>query len=154
MKMKLLPLVFFSGAVMAQERTVSSGGETTGSSGSVSYTIGLPDYSNYTGSSGSITEGVQQPYELFAVGIEEWNMSWEMNVFPNPTTSFLTVSMKESLKNASYTLTDAQGRLVQQGTLPDMENTIDLQSLAMSNYYLNIRVEEQNVRTYQIVKNN
>lgn len=154
MKKRLLPIVFLTGTVMAQERTVSSGGELTGSGGSVSYSIGLPDYTNNTGSSGSLTEGVQQPYELFAVGIEEWDMSWNMNVFPNPTTSFLTITMDEALKNASYTLTDAQGKLVGQGVLSEQENTIDLQSLAMSNYYLNIRVADRMVRTYQIVKNN
>lgn len=153
MKMKLLPLVFFSGAVLAQERTVALGEEATGSDGSVSYTVGLPDYSNFSGSDGSITEGVQQPYEIFSVGMEEWDLSWEMNVFPNPATSFITISMKEAVK-ASFTLTDVQGRLVLEGELPEIENKIDIQALAMSSYYLNIHVNQELVRTYQIVKNN
>ena len=154
MKKRLLPLFFLTGTVLAQERTVASGGDVTGASGSVSYTIGLPDYSNYAGATGSVSQGVQQPYELVSVGVEEWNQSWEMNVFPNPATSYLTISMKDAISSASYAITDAQGRLVLNGDLTEAENTIDIKPLAMSNYYLNISVNSQVVRTYQIVKNN
>jgi hypothetical protein len=153
MKMTFIPLVFFTSAVMAQERATSAGGEVSNSTGSVSYSIGLPDYVNSTSADGSITQGVQQPYELFALGVENWDATVNIVVFPNPTTGFITVTIDNSLENVAYTLTDLNGKIVKMGTLQGAASMIDLSEIAASNYYLNIQVAEQLVRSYQLVKN-
>ena len=58
----VLPLYIY-----AQESTVASGGNGTGEGGSVSYSLGQVSYSSNSGSNGSITEGVQQPYDVSVI---------------------------------------------------------------------------------------
>jgi len=56
----------------AQESVNSAGGNTVGSGGSVSYSVGQVIYQTHTGISCSAAEGVQHPYEILVVtGIEE-----------------------------------------------------------------------------------
>ncbi len=51
----------------AQEVIPASGGNATGSGGSVSYSAGQVFYSIITGETGSVAEGVRQPYEISVV---------------------------------------------------------------------------------------
>ncbi len=77
MKNKLLialfaPLVLGSFHVRAQESIVASGGEATGTGGSSSYSIGQVSYTSNQGTGGSVEQGVQQPFEIYAVlGMEK-----------------------------------------------------------------------------------
>ena len=74
-----LLLFFLAVAISAytQENTVSSGGESIGSGGSCSYSIGQVFYSVNTGNTGVTSQGVQQAYEIYPVGISEM----EINLF-------------------------------------------------------------------------
>ena len=74
MKNKSKPILLFAislstSVFLAQESANVSGGEATGSGGTVSYTIGQVAYTNHTGTNGNINQGVQQPYEIYLVGI-------------------------------------------------------------------------------------
>ena len=60
-----------AGLTQAQESVNSTGGNATGSGGTVSYTIGQVGYTTNTGSNGSVAQGVQQAYEILTVGINE-----------------------------------------------------------------------------------
>ena len=76
----------------AQETIPASGGEASGSGGSVSYTIGQLVYSTITGTNdNSIAQGVQQPYEISIVsGIAEADeINLKILAYPNPVTDFL-----------------------------------------------------------------
>ncbi|MEE4177590.1 MAG: hypothetical protein V2I46_08780, partial [Bacteroides sp.] len=64
-----LLLCFGVHALFGQEAVVPAGGNATGSGGSVSYTAGQVFYLIHSGPSGSVSQGVQQPYEIFAVGV-------------------------------------------------------------------------------------
>jgi hypothetical protein len=50
--------------LQAQEAIPASGGNGSGNGGSVSYSIGQVVDATYTGLSGSVAQGVQQPYEI------------------------------------------------------------------------------------------
>jgi len=154
MKKRLIPLVFFSGAVFAQERTVSSGGDASGSGGNIAFTIGVIDYTNSSGTDGAVTLGVQQPYELFSASLEESNQDWNITVFPNPFTSYITVEFPDHVDGVTYVLHDEQGRTVQSGEISSPQGTIELSKLAMSSYHLSILVKNEQVRKYHLIKNN
>jgi hypothetical protein len=47
--------------IYSQETLSASGGDATGSGGTVSYTVGQVFYTSLTGSTGTVSEGVQQP---------------------------------------------------------------------------------------------
>ncbi|MBK6984778.1 MAG: hypothetical protein IPH32_08475 [Bacteroidetes bacterium] len=69
-KIQLTAILFMSitqCTVSAQETTDASGGNASGSGGSASYSIGQSAYNTYTGTNGSVAQGVQQPYEISIV---------------------------------------------------------------------------------------
>ena len=59
---------------MAQSAIVPVGGDAQSSSGSVSYTVGQIAVQTAANSNGSfsVAEGVQQPYEIQAVGVDDY----------------------------------------------------------------------------------
>ena len=58
--------------LQAQTSVNATGGDASGSGGSVSYSVGQVVYTTNTGTSGSVAQGVQQPYEISVVtAIEE-----------------------------------------------------------------------------------
>lgn len=59
-------------SMQAQETTLTAGGEATGSGGSVSYSIGQLFYMTKTGTTGSVSEGVQQPIEIASELPDDW----------------------------------------------------------------------------------
>jgi hypothetical protein len=68
----LLTFTFSLSTVSAQESINATDGDVSGSGGSVSYSVGQVVYTTHTGTSGSVAEGVQQPYEISVVtGLEE-----------------------------------------------------------------------------------
>lgn len=62
-KLNILILFLFSLSLQAQEVILTSGGNASGSGGTVSYSIGQTFYTTYTGANGSASHGVQHPYE-------------------------------------------------------------------------------------------
>lgn len=60
----LTMLLLWAGLVQAQVNMTASGGNATGSLGTVSYSVGQVVYTTNIGAPGSVTQGVQQPYEI------------------------------------------------------------------------------------------
>ena len=84
------------GGLHAQDAVPATGGEATGTSGTASYSVGQVVYTTNTGTTGSVAQGVQQPYDIsITVGINEMPISLEWSVYPNPTTGFLTVKVED-----------------------------------------------------------
>lgn len=154
MKKQLIVFLLSGSAVYAQERVVSSGGELTSASGRISFTVGLPDYVQLTGTNGAISQGVQQPYELFVNAVEEWNMNFSIDVFPNPTSTSLFIRIGELDKSElSYEVVDFSGKLILKGEINALETQVDLAQLATASYLLNLKKGTDKVRSYKIIKN-
>ena len=92
----------------AQQANPAAGGDATGSGGSVAYSVGQIVYTTHTGTTGSVAQGVQQPYEISVVlGIENSLIDLDINAYPNPTTqkqiinNFTNVSYLTSYKRKS-----------------------------------------------------
>lgn len=139
----------------AQEYIPASGGNATGSGGSVSYSIGQFVYNTHKGINGSVTEGVHQPYEISVVtGLEE---SIDINVilwvYPNPTHEFLTLRVKNyDLKNLSYQLFDINGKLLEKKILTSTESGLDMNNHVMGIYFLKVLNKHKEVKTFKIIK--
>ena len=61
----LMAGLLWAGFAQAQESANSSGGDATGSGGTIAYSIGQVVYTTNTGSNGSVAKGVQHAYEIF-----------------------------------------------------------------------------------------
>lgn len=148
-------LLSFGLSLQAQEVTTATGGNATGSTGNVSYTVGQIGYTVNSGSSGTVTEGVQQPHELFVVaGTGNPNVTAEMAVYPNPTTGMIILSIKnQPLAGFSFQLFDGMGRIVEQRKITSVTEIIRMQSLPASAYFLKVTQLDQIIKTFKIIKN-
>ncbi|MDX2414223.1 MAG: hypothetical protein QNK33_03435, partial [Bacteroidales bacterium] len=96
---KLLTLLFLIGygvTIQAQLTIAATGGNAVGSGGTVSYTIGQLTYQTLVGTTGSISQGVQQPYEISivtAIGNTD-GIVLDYNVYPNPTHGLIRLTIK------------------------------------------------------------
>jgi len=153
MKKTILGLLFLSiGFAMAQERVNATGGEATGSGGTVSYSVGLIDYTAESSASGSTSAGVQQTY-IQNVGVDEWDLSYDISVFPNPAINQVTIKIPENAVGFNYVLTDMNGKVVRNGNLTITENQLEISSLGEAMYFLNILANDVSVRAFKITKN-
>ncbi len=55
-------------ASYAQEGATAAGGDASGSGGTVAYSVGQVAYTSNTGSTGSVSQGVQQAYRFLPPG--------------------------------------------------------------------------------------
>ena len=138
----------------AQQTVSSAGSNATGSGGTSSFTIGQVDYTSVAGPQGSVYQGVQQPYEIFTVGIDEnQRINLELSVFPNPVSSHVTLRVEGAeTDNLSYQLYDLYGRLLFEEKINQKETLIPMLGLRPSTYLLRVSCESE-IQLFKVVKN-
>ncbi len=155
-KITLLIILFCLPKLMAQNATVASGGNASGSGGSSSYTVGQIAYTNAIGSNGSVNQGAQQPFEIFTLGTNDFpEIVLSMSVYPNPTTAFLNLSIPNySSENIGYQLFDLQGKILKSDRILQQESQISLENLPSAIYLLTVSDNNKPLKTFKIIKNN
>ena len=147
----------FTVKIFSQETIAASGGNATGTGGSVSYTVGQVFYSSHSGTTGSITEGVQQLFEISVVSAidEAADVTLSVLAYPNPVTDFLELKVEgEVLKDLSYQLFDLSGRLLQSNIIANevLQSVIDMQNYKPATYFVKILQGNKEVKTFKIIK--
>ena len=151
----LCMLIFGLTALQAQEAVSATGGNASGTGGSVSYSIGQVVYTTNTGTNGSVTQGVQQPYEFFIVtGIEEAKgINLVISSYPNPVTDYVKLKVENyKVGNLNYQLYDMNGKLLQNRKVDGNETTIPMGNLVPSTYFLKVTDNQKEVKTFKIIK--
>jgi len=150
----LCSIFFVLFSVSAQQANVTSGGNATGTSGTSSYSIGQVSYSSATGTNGSVNQGVQQPYEIFTLGNDDFpEIKLLITVYPNPTTAFVNLKIENhSLENLQYQLFDNNGRQIQSQKITTSETQIAMENLATAIYLLNVFEDNKVLKTFKIIK--
>ena len=151
-------LLFVLSATMsfAQNAVTVSGGEANGNSGSVSYSIGQTFYSANVGTSGQVSEGVQQPYEIYDVTEVQSAISGaiSLSAFPNPTSDFLTLRIDgDYIDGLSCAMFDISGKEIMQQRITSSQTSLDVQQLPPATYFVRVTKEKNEVKTFKIVKN-
>jgi len=140
--------------VYAQQATTASGGDASGSGGSVAYSFGQIVYTTNTGSNGSVGQGVQQPYEIsITIGLNETGVNLNLSAYPNPTTNYLMLEVDNYDKALSYQLYDISGKLLESNTVVANSTTINMEQLARATYFLKVSQNNKEVKTFKIIKN-
>ncbi len=145
----------FGMTIQAQNAIPASGGNATGIGGSISYTIGQAVYSSYTETTGSVAQGVQQPYEISVVtGLEEaLEIILNFSTYPNPATDFITLKIENyKTENLTYQLYDINGSLLENRKIESIETTISMGKLIPSIYFLRITDNNKDAKTFKIIK--
>ncbi|HRZ42723.1 MAG TPA: T9SS type A sorting domain-containing protein [Bacteroidales bacterium] len=142
---------------MAQQSVSAAGGNSTGTGGSVSYTIGQMDYLTITGTTGSAAQGVQQPFEIFQyVAVEQPDpelSGWQ--IFPNPATDYVIVRSQDP----SFILQDQyfcqifniSGKILIYNEIQSTETTIMLTGWSPGVYLLRISSASDTEHNYCII---
>ena len=147
--------LLWAGFAQAQESANASGGDATGSGGTLAYSIGQIVYTTNTGGSGSVAQGVQHAYELLTVGITETELNISLTAFPNPTTENLTLQISDyNNEKLSYQLFDIQSKQLSNGQVTAQQTQINMNGLPSATYFINVVNQENKiVQSYKIFKN-
>ena len=142
--------------LQAQESVNASGDNASGGGGSASYSVGQVVYTTNTGTSGSVAQGVQQPYEISVVtAIEEAKgINLSVTAYPNPTTDYLTLEVKDfELSTLHFQLYDMNGKLLQNEKITGNQTSISMSNLVPANYLVKVIQGDKEVKTFKIIKN-
>jgi hypothetical protein len=140
----------------AQSAVSASGGEASGNGGSLSFTIGQTFYSANVGTSGQISEGVQQAYEIYDVTEVQNPTALEisLSIFPNPTNDFLNLLIDGGeVSGLVCTVFDVTGKQLFVKRIVSNNTSINMQSLPPATYFFRVTKEKNEVKTFKIVKN-
>ena len=147
-------LSFSANAQTVHQVLSATGGDATGTGGSVAYSVGQIVYTTNTGATGSVAQGVEQAYEIYSVGIKETTLNISLSVFPNPTSDFLTLKVEDYNNEAlNYTLLDEQGRLVFNEQITTQDTQVAMSTLARGAYFINVLQANKKIQTFKIIKN-
>jgi hypothetical protein len=140
--------------IQAQETIPTSGGEATGSGGTVSYSVGQLLSNMNIGSNGTVTQGVQQTIEFVVLSNPELiALTLSAVTYPNPTTDYIVLSLTDAtLTDLSYTMFDLQGRLVTKAKVEQEATQIAMKNLAIGVYILKVNQNNQELKTFKIIK--
>lgn len=147
-------LLVLSTTSNAQSAVATAGGDASGSNGSVSFTVGQVDYISISNGSGVISQGVQQPYEIFQIiGVDEIKPEETIAVYPNPTNGLLQIRREGNTPTTQLTIYDALGQLVESRLLNVAQSTIDLSALSNGMYYLKFQnSSDHQAQLIQVIK--
>ena len=161
MKQQILFAFLLTGITIigySQSTIVPVGGDTQSGSGGVSYTVGQIAVENAANSNGSITiaEGVQQPYEIQTVGVDDYpQIALNAVVYPNPTDNIAQLQLNgfetpaDGLRAILY---DGNGKQLQSVTVTDDLTALQIGQYATGAYYLELRDGKRVLKTFKIVR--
>ncbi len=141
--------------LLAQEALLTTGGDASGSGGSVSYSIGQIFCTSGTGTNGTVSQGVQQPFEISAIsGFEQAkDITLHYKVYPNPTTDHVRLKVdKYTIDKISYQLYDINGKILENKKIESNETTISMVDLLPATYFLRVTDDFKKVKTFKIIK--
>lgn len=153
-----LLLYFLVTGLQAQEVIPATGGNGSGSGGTISYSIGQVGYTTNTGTNGSAVQGVQQPYEISVyTGLDEaGGISLLCSAYPNPATDHIIVNVDASatlsIHAMKYQLYDSKGTLIATKISDGNETYIEMENLDPATYFLKVVQSGKEIKSFKIIK--
>jgi hypothetical protein len=150
----LVSVFLITQLAQAQEAIPVSAGTAVGSSGSASYTVGQVFYTTYTTTAGSVSQGVQHPFEFQTLSNPALTtVSLTAVTYPNPTKDFIILKITDTtLHNLRYTLFDINGKAIASGSITESSTQIQLKHLAIGAYVLKVIQKNKSLKTFKIIK--
>ena len=149
-------VLWWAVSAFAQSDFVPAGGVATGEAGTVTYTVGQIAVQNADNGDKNVLEGVQQPYEIQTVGVDDYpGITLDAVVYPNPTQHSvqLKISNYEIPDNGlKAQLYDANGKLLEIYTISDLLTQFDLSRFPTATYQLRVMEGNRLLKTFRVVK--
>ena len=144
--------------VFAQSAIVPVGGNAQSNGGSVSYTVGQIAVQTANDGNGSISvaEGVQQPYEIMTVGVDDYpQITLDAVVYPNPTESLVQLQLNGfeiPVGGLRATLHDGNGKLLQTLNVTEDFTSFQIGQYATGTYYLELRDGKRLLKAFKVIR--
>ena len=149
----LITALFINMANLTGQNTVVAGsGNAIGTNGSASFSIGVSAYKTGQGTTGSITQGIQQFNYIISISTGVELSQINLKCFPNPVQDYLVLDIEDTLKDFSYKLTDINGRLITSEKIADKTTTIPMNSIPKGIYFIKITENKKEIKVFKIVK--
>ena len=156
MKKYILGTLFFLAPffIISQEIISPSAGDSSGSGGSLSYTIGQVFFNTIESDYGSLVQGVQQPFEFQTLSTPALlTVQLTAVTYPNPTTEFVLLKISDTaLENLQYTLFDLNGKTIDSKKINSFSTKITMKNFAIGMYLLKLTKNNQPLKTFKIIK--
>ena len=155
----LFPFLFVLG-LKAQVAIPATGHTAIGNGGSISYTVGQLISISNNGSNGSLLHGLQQPFEISILsGLKDNGFELMFNVYPNPTTENLILSISEKFNNDNlhYQLYDLKGVIMASNKIQGTQIIVPMNNYLPSTYFIRVMKSEdgilgQELKVFKIIK--
>lgn len=151
----ILNVIAFSTGLKAQNTISSAGGELSGANGKASFTAGQVFFQSYTGENGSVSEGIQQPYEIFvATNVDDLlQIDLETAAYPNPVSDKLNLKLESVVSETFvYHLFNINGGLLESESIISSNTEISMDGRVPGVYFLKVTDNGREIKTFKIVK--
>ena len=158
MKTILILLFFFLlqlfNTTNAQSNFVATGSSATTMAGEVSVSIGQTAYVSDSSSSGSVSEGNQQTYDIIDGIIQIPADGYEVKVFPNPFPGNIYIAIAgEKTETVEVELYEPNGMLLKKETFCTPDYCLKTENLVPGSYIILICSKSFETRRYKLIKN-
>ena len=137
----------------AQSVIVPFGGDATDGSVTVSYTVGQVAVQANSDGGTTIYEGVQQPYEIQIIGIDNYpGIVLNAIVYPNPTVGNVQLTMNNVQLEGEVNVFDMNGKLLFVKKIEGESTEIPMVNLAAGTYFVNVVSGTQVLKTFKVIK--
>jgi hypothetical protein len=163
MKRQILFLVCLAtaalGTIHAQHDVLTAGGDISSGGGSVAFSIGQVAYTNFSGTAGSVAQGVQQPNFFNIVATDDPDQDWILTLYPNPADQLVYVDLKDDrlfkkFNKLNIRLFDVQGKLLSQKNITEIVTPFPLTAMTDAVYILQLWQDQQPLKSFKLYKSN
>jgi len=151
-KILLISCFYFN---YAQENISVSGGESTSNDGVVSFSIGQVFYNNFENNDGSISEGIQQVYEISVISQikDKQTNNIEIYAYPNPANDYIIIDIKDYKdEDYSFEICDINGKILFKNVINSTKTKAFIDETISSIYFIKILQNKTEIKTFKILK--
>lgn len=161
MKRKLLQLLLFAiipGLLAAQEisrSTVNSGGtEYSNESVNFNWTIGQTAINTVSSDEAILTQGFQQNLYSITKIYSDLEQIVEIWMFPNPTDNIVFIEiLDDEFTTGTIEIIDINGKIIDIKQISGKNHQLELGHYSSKMFLINIKQNNQILKTYKIIKN-
>jgi hypothetical protein len=149
----ILILMANTGYAQLLQATATSGGQFTGKSTQISFTVGETSIQTMQGKTMMLTQGFQQP-QLWVTAINEMKgLAFKIQAYPNPVTDFINLATDSDLPSGcTWQLTDMNSRSLNNGQIVGMNTEISFQQFVPAVYILQVIDKSKVLKVFKIIK--
>jgi len=139
--------------VSAQSDIVPAGGTATGNDGTVTFTVGQIAVQSYGAGGTGISEGVQQPYEIQIIGVDNYpGITLNAMLYPNPTLGNVQLIVNNVQLEGEIKVFDTNGKYLLSKKIEGETTEIPMSSFAPGTYFVNVIDGTQLLKSFKVVK--